>query len=353
MKVIDMKQSGVSIILMGVLAILHLGCQDNSSIEEHYGASTFVPIRDLTDNKTFEDVLLDHEIHLFHSKVIAHQGQLIIASRGGKLLSVSMEGEVNWSLERPGRGPGEFDDPHDMQIDGNIIGLYNHEKARISLYTTDGQFYKDVPLGANPYQFGMVNGEIHTFHPYDTDYLFAAYDIETGEVRRYAEKGLIEVLPGQVTSDNFMHFSNLLRTDERYTVVGLVYYAQILIYDRKEGHGVLMDLSQEKEIAASLERHREGLKDFPDSVTYHFLDIVKIGDYFGVMVPGPPEMESALMYRIGPDGRIHDKVYRPAGEFRLAQMDNMTLLSDGTYFGHITSQDRLVIVSIEEKKLPD
>lgn len=344
-----MKQSGVTITLVVVLAILHLGCQDNSSKEEHYGASTFVPVRDLTDDEIFQDVLLDHGIHLFHSKVIVHQGQLIIASRGGKLLSVSMDGEVNWSLERLGKGPGEFDDPHDMQIADDMIGILNTERARVSLYTSDGQFYKDIPLGATPDQFGMVNGEIHIFHPYDTDHLFAAYDIETGTVRRYAEKGLLEVLPDQITSENFMHFSNLLRSDERYTIVGLVYYAQILIYDRKEGRGVLMDLSKEKEIVASLEWHREGLRDFPDSVTYHFLDIVKIGDYFGVMVPGPPEVESALMYRIGPDGRIYDKVYRPARDLRVGHMDNLTLLSDGTYFGHITSQDRLVIVSIEEK----
>jgi hypothetical protein len=348
-----MDQAGIAITLMGVLAILPLGCQNNSSTEQGYGTSTFVPVRDLTDNETFQEVLLDHGIHLFYSKVIAHQGQLIIASRGGKLLLVSMDGEVNWSLERPGSGPGEFDDPHDMQIDGNMIGIFNRERARVSLYTTGGEFYKDVPLGATPYQFGMVNGEIHTFHPYDTDYLFIAYDIETGEVRRYAEKGLIEVLPDQVTSENFMHFSNLLRTDERYTIVGLVYYAQILIYDRQEERGVLMDLSEEKEIVASLEWHREGLKDFPDSVTYHFLDIVKIGDYFGVMVPGPTEVESAIMYRISPDGRIHDKVYRPSRDLRVGHMKNLTLLSDGTYFGHITSQDRLVIVSIEEKELPD
>lgn len=350
-----MDQSGGTITLMVVLAILFLGCQGQPSIEKKYRTSTFVPVRDLTDNETLQDILLDHRIELFHSKVIAHQGQLIIASRGGRLISVSMDGNVNWSLTRPGSGPGEFDDPHDMQIDGNMIGLFNHERARVSLYTTDGQFYKDVLLGATPYQFGMVNGEIHTFHPYDTDYLFAAYNIETGKVRRYGEKGLIEVLPDQVTSENFMHFSNLLHADERCTIVGLVYYAQILIYDREEGRGVLMDLSQEKEIAASLERHREEAKKFPPGsiVSYHFLDIVKMGDYFGVMVPGPPEMESALMYRICPDGRIHDKVYRPSGEFRLAQMKNLTSLGDGTYFGHISSQDRLVIVSIEENELSD
>lgn len=333
------------------LVALLWGCQAQNSDEPVYGQSTFLPVRDLTSDEDFQDVLLDQGIHLFYSKVIAHQGQLIISSRGGRLLSVSMDGEVNWSLERLGSGPGEFEDPHDMQIADDMIGILNTERARISLFTIEGQFYKDVQLHGSAYQFGMVDGAVHIFYPYDTDFLFAMYDIETGEVRRYGEKGLVEVLPDQVTSENFMHYSNLLRTDDRYTVVGLVYYAQLLIYDREEGSGILMDLSQEKEIAASLESHREEEKKFPPGsiVSSHFLDLVKIGDYFGVMVPGPWDIEYADLYRISPAGHINDKVYKATeGEFKVGVMSNLTLLNDGTYFGHIRSQDRLVIVSIEE-----
>lgn len=334
------------------LAPLLWGCQAQNSEEPVYGRSTFLSVNELTGDEDFQNILLDNGIALFHSKVIAHQGQLIISSRGGKLLSVSMDGEVNWSLERPGSGPGEFEDPHDMQVVDDMIGILNTERARISLFTIEGQFYKDVQLHGSAYQFGMVDGEVHIFYPYDTDFLFASYDIETGEVRWYGEKGLIEVLPDQLTSENFMHYSNLLSIDERYTVVGLVYYARLLIYDREEDRGILMDLSQEVEIAASLEWHREDEKKSPPGsvVTYHFLDIVKIGDHIGLMVPGPHEKESAILYRIKPDGRIYDKVYRPSIESRVSQMDNLTLLSDGTYFGHITSQDRLVTVQIVESE---
>ncbi len=92
------------------------GCQDHDSEQPEYGQSTFIPVSELTSNEELQNVLMDHGIHLFHSEVIAYQGQLIISSRGGKLVSVSMDGEVNWSRERPGNGPGEFEDPHDMQI---------------------------------------------------------------------------------------------------------------------------------------------------------------------------------------------------------------------------------------------
>lgn len=336
------------ILLICILVIPLSGCQSNSSIEKNYSTSTFIPVRDLTENETFQDFLVDYGVDLFRSKVIAHQDHLIIASQGGRLISVTMDGDINWSLTRPGNGPGEFEYPRDVQIVDNMIGILNIERARVSLYTMEGQFYKDVQLHVSADQFGMVNGEIHLFYPFGTETLFAAYDVETGEVRRYGEKELIPELSDHVTTENFLQYSSLLRVDERYTVLALPYYTLLLIFDRKEGRGVLMDLSQEKEIAASLEWHREEEKNTPGSVTYHFLDVVKIGSYFGVTVPGPPEMESALMYRISPDGRIYDKVYRPSIESRLAQMKNLTLLNDGTYFGHISSQDRLVLVSIEE-----
>lgn len=346
-----MRHSYLKRITSIFLAVLLWGCQEQNSEDPAYGRSTFLPITDLTSEEDFQDYLLDYGIDLFRGKVIAHQGQLIITSPGGRLLSVSMDGDVNWSLARSGSGPGEFDYPQDMQIADDLIGILNIERARVSLYTIDGQFYKDVQLYSTPHQFGMAGGEIHIFQPFGTETLFAAYDIETEEVRRYGEKELIEVLPDQVTPENFMQYSNLLRADERYTVLGLVYHALLLIYDREMDHGLLMDLSQEKEIIDSMQMHLEEERKSPPGsiVTYHFLDLVKIGNYFGVMVPGPWDMEYALMYRISPTGHIHDKVYRPSSESRLSQMKNLTLLDDGTYFGHISSQDRLVIVSLVEE----
>lgn len=344
----------LSVIIL--LSLFLVQCsQETQPDDQTYGQSTFVPIRDLTSEEDFQNVLLDQGITLFHSKVIAYQGQLIISSRGGRLLSLTMDGEVNWSLERQGNGPGEFFDPHDMQVADDMIGILNTERARISLYTIDGQFYKDVLMHGSASQFGMVDGAVHIFYPYDTDFLFAMYDIETGKVRRYGEKDLIEVLPDQKTSQNFMFYRNLLRTDDRYTVLGLVHYAQLLIFDREENSGILIDLSEEKEIAASLEMHREEAKKFPPGAmtTSHFLDLAKIGDYFGVMVPGPWDMEYADLYRINSDGQIHDKVYKVIeGDFVVRTMENMTLLDDETYFGHIRSRDRLVIFSIAEQELP-
>jgi len=338
-----------------ILVAQILGCLGQNTQEQlKVGESVFVHERELTANENLQNVLLNYGIDLFHSEVIAYKGQIIISSRGGKIMSLTMDGEVNWSLERPGRGPGEFEDPHDMQITDDMIGILNKEDAKIILYTIKGQFYKDVKLRGSADQFGMVDGGVHIFYPYHNDFLFARYDIETGEEQRYGDRDLIEVLPERRTSDNFMFYRNILQTDDRYTVVGLVHYALILIYDREEDSGTLMDLSEEMEIAASLKSHREWVKKSPRGagVTSHFLDLVKTGDFFGVIIPGPWEKDYASMYRISPHGRIYDKVYKAMeGEFKVGAMKNLTMLDDGIYFGHISSMDRLVIVSIAEEEM--
>ena len=234
-----------------------------------------------------------------------------------------------------------------------MIGILNKEEARVSLFTIDGQFNKDVQLRGSADQFGMIDGGIHIFYPYYNDFLFARYDVETGEEQKYGDRNLLEMLPEQLSSANFMFYSNILQVSDRYTVVGLVHYAQMLVYDREKHIGTIMDLSGEMEIAASLKRHRESEIEAPPGsrVTYHFLDLVKIGNYFGVMIPGPWDKDYASMYRITEDGQIHDKVYKAMeGEFKVGVMENLTLLDNGSYFGHITSQDRLVIVDIVEQE---
>jgi len=335
------------------LVVIFYGCQGHYSDKQEYGKSEFVPIKELTNNEDLQHVLLDHGIDLFHSDVIAYKGDLIISSRGGKLLSLTMDGDVNWYLERPGRGPGEFGDPHDMQITDNVIGVLNKEDAKVSLFTIDGKFYKDIQLRGSADQFGMVDGGIHIFYPYHNGYLFARYDIETGEEQRYGDRDLLEMLPERQTPDNFLFFKHLLQTDNRYTVLGLVHYGHLMIYDRRNDSGTVMDLTDEMEIAESIKMHRENEKDAPPGsvVTFHFLDLVKIGDYFGVGVPGPVNHDYADMYRIKPNGKIHDKVYMALKEkFMVGGMENLTLLDDGNYFGHITSQNKLVIIDIVEKE---
>lgn len=351
-KVINIDQCCGTIILIGVLAILLLGCQEEPSTEENYDKSTFVLIRDLADDEEFQDYLIDSGIELFYSNVITHRDTLFIASRGGHLISRSLDGTIHWHLKKPGNGPGEFDNPDDMKIQDDRIAILNNTRARVSLYRTDGQHLKDVNLQGAVKQFGIANNEIHTFNIADPNHLFTAYDIETNEIRRYGDRTFIpEISDTRITSENFIQFTtHLLCVDERYTVLGLSHYSLLLFYERDRHNGVLMDLSKEKEIVDSMEWHRASKKDFPPNsmITPHFLDLVKIGNYFGVTVPGPADIESALFYRISPDGQIHDKVYRPSSESRLSQMKNLTLLSDGTYFGQISSQDRLVIVSLVE-----
>lgn len=340
-------------IILVFLAVILYGCQGQYSNKSEYGKSKFVPIEELTSDEKLQNTLLEYGIDLFHSDVIAYEGEIIISSRGGKLLSLTMDGDVNWFLERPGRGPGEFGDPYDMQITDDMIGILNSEDAKVSLFTIDGQFYKDIQLRGSADQFGMVDRGIHIFYPYRNDFLFARYDIETEEEQRYGDRDLLDMLPKQIKSENYLFYSNILQTDERFTVIGLVHYGQIMIYDREENSGILMDLSEEMEIAASLENHRESEKKAPPGavVTYHFLDLVKIGDYFGVMIPGPWDKDFANMYRFRPNGRIHDKVYKALnGEFKVPVMKNLTLLEGGSYFGHISSQDKLVIVDIVDQE---
>lgn len=334
------------------LVALLLGCQNNKQEESEVDTSGFSLVSIVTDNEEVQNTLLDHGIDLFFSEVIAYEDQIYIASRGGKLLSMTMDGKVNWSLERPGRGPGEFRDPHDMLITDDLIGILDTERAIVLLFTTEGDFYKSIQLRGSTDQFGLVNGEIHIYYPYDREYLFSKYDIETGEENKYGKKNLI---PQEFISANYMLNHHLLLTDDRYTVLALAYFAQIIIYDRELDTITRMDLTEEKEVAASIKNFNEWAKQYPEgmAVQPHFLDLVKVGDYFGVSVGGGGGLNKdfANFYRFTPDGKIHDKVYKILkGGYKFGNMDNLSSLSDSTYFGHVHSQDRLIIVTISDVK---
>src|SRR6516225_2432783 len=52
-----------------------------------------------------------------------------------------------------GSGPGQFDTPHTIAIDGDLVYVGDRENARIEIFDTNGRFLRQWNLG---HPFGLV-----------------------------------------------------------------------------------------------------------------------------------------------------------------------------------------------------
>jgi hypothetical protein len=58
---------------------------------------------------------------------------------------------LGWGMK--GTGPGQFDTPHTIVIDGDLVYVGDRENARIQIFDRNGQFLRQWSLG---HPFGLV-----------------------------------------------------------------------------------------------------------------------------------------------------------------------------------------------------
>src|SRR5260370_38440034 len=63
-----------------------------------------------------------------------------------------------------GPGPGQFDAPHTIVIDGDLVYVGDRENARIQIFDRNGQFLRQWKLGS---PFGLVLAPDHSLYMAD------------------------------------------------------------------------------------------------------------------------------------------------------------------------------------------
>src|SRR5436305_5492018 len=66
---------------------------------------------------------------------------------------------LGWGMK--GTGPGQFDTPHTIVIDGDLVYVGDRENARIQIFDTNGQFLRQWSLG---HPFGLVITPDHVLY---------------------------------------------------------------------------------------------------------------------------------------------------------------------------------------------
>ena len=66
---------------------------------------------------------------------------------------------LGWGMK--GTGPGQFDTPHTIVIDGDLVYVGDRENARIQIFDRNGQFLRQWSLG---YPFGLVIAPDHVLY---------------------------------------------------------------------------------------------------------------------------------------------------------------------------------------------
>ena len=63
-----------------------------------------------------------------------------------KLISADNTGKIRWVTGQKGKGPGDFDRPSGMILEGNEILVFNVQGSRIDRFDLNGQFIRTIPI---------------------------------------------------------------------------------------------------------------------------------------------------------------------------------------------------------------
>src|SRR5262245_3910304 len=95
-----------------------------------------------------------------------HDGNIYVTDGEGnsRILKFNKYGNflLGWGMK--GSGPAQFDTPHSIAIDGDVIYVADRENARIQLFDLSGRFLREWKLGI-PY--GLVVTVDHFIHIFD------------------------------------------------------------------------------------------------------------------------------------------------------------------------------------------
>jgi DNA-binding beta-propeller fold protein YncE len=116
-----------------------------------------------------------------------HDGNIYVTDGEGnsRILKFNKYGNflLGWGMK--GSGPGQFDTPHSIAIDGDVIYVADRENARIQLFDLSGSFLREWKLG-HPYGL-FVTG----------DHLIYMCDAIAGRILRIDHEGkVVGVLDG-------------------------------------------------------------------------------------------------------------------------------------------------------------
>jgi len=116
-----------------------------------------------------------------------HDGNIYVTDGEGnsRILKFNKYGNflLGWGMK--GSGPGQFDTPHSIAIDGDVIYVADRENARIQLFDLSGRFLREWKLG-HPYGL-FVTG----------DHLIYMCDAIAGRILKIDHEGnVVGVLDG-------------------------------------------------------------------------------------------------------------------------------------------------------------
>jgi DNA-binding beta-propeller fold protein YncE len=100
------------------------------------------------------DVALDRDGNIYVTDGYGNSRVLKFDKYGNKLLG--------WGMK--GTGPGQFDTPHTIVIDGDLVYVGDRENARIQIFDTNGRFLRQWKLG---YPYGLTLGPDHFLYMAD------------------------------------------------------------------------------------------------------------------------------------------------------------------------------------------
>jgi DNA-binding beta-propeller fold protein YncE len=95
-----------------------------------------------------------------------HNGNVYVTDGYGnsRVLKFDKYGNLLFGWGMKGTGPGQFDTPHTIVIDGDLVYVGDRENARIQIFDTNGRFLRQWKLG---YPYGLALGPDHFLYMAD------------------------------------------------------------------------------------------------------------------------------------------------------------------------------------------
>jgi len=122
-------------------------------------------------------------------------GDVFIADgyRNARILRYTSDGQKVSEWGTPGTGPGQFNLPHSIAVDGDgIVYVADRENGRIQIFERDGSFLGEWPDYGKTFSLGLASGSVwlgtqHRNEPNVSPGWLIEVDPETGNVLGYVD----------------------------------------------------------------------------------------------------------------------------------------------------------------------
>lgn len=193
-----------------ILLLLLFSCSGSSQYKEFKNAEYIIPLPDNNDIFNWKDRVEEYFYLPLETKgaplqeirqISFHEEQILVADR--RILNCyDSSGKLCYSINRMGKGPGEYLAIDAFDCQGNSIFIYDNNSKRVNVYDVkNGQFKHIIAISGSFLEMKSLQNKLifqtpNGLNDIQNDYEITIFDKKNNNTKKYFRNSLIEFQDG-------------------------------------------------------------------------------------------------------------------------------------------------------------